>query len=168
MELTKQILIKRRDFNTTLALTGIIPFLVFVYLLAGKSATLNVFVGEIGYIVFITLIVFILGIIVGRKMLMGVIQEVIDKNRLLAVTETTLALSHEINNPLLAMRGNLELLESEFPDNAASEGIRNRLFIIKNHCERIREVTEKLSNLTKPVVTTIHGDTKMIDLSVSR
>ena len=161
-------MIKRRDFNTTLALSGVIPFLVFMYLLVVKVASLNIFVGEVGYIVFITLIVFLLGILVGRKMLMGVIQELIERNRLIAITETALALSHEINNPLLAMRGNLELLESEFPPDLFSESVRNRLFIIKDHCERIREATDKLANLTKLVVTSIHGNIKMINLSVSK
>jgi signal transduction histidine kinase len=148
MEIKESILKKRRDFNTMLSLSGVIPFLVFVYLLAVKISSLEIFIGEIGYIMFITMVIFLLGIIVGRKMLISMIQEQVEKNRLAAITETILTLSHEINNPLLTIKGNLELLEHEFAQSHAWEGIRNRLATIKIHCERIREVTDKMSNLT--------------------
>lgn len=151
MEIKEVILKKRRDFNTILSLSGIIPFLVFVYLLAVKISSLDIFIGEIGYIMFITMIIFLLGIIVGRRMFVSVIQELVEKNRLAIITETALALNHEINNPLLAIRENLELLENEFAQSYAWEGIRNRLATIKIHCERIRAVTDKMSNLTYPL-----------------
>ena len=169
MEIKEQVLSRKRDFNTTLCLTGVIPFLVCVYLISVKVSSLNIFVGEVGYIMFTTLIVFLLGIVVGRKMLSSMVTELIERNRLIAITETTLTLSHEINNPLLTMRGNLELLEMDLPENMASlDTARNRIFTIKNNCERIREATEKLTKLTKPATTTIHEDSKMIDLGVSK
>ncbi|MBU1905828.1 MAG: hypothetical protein KJ923_02375, partial [Candidatus Omnitrophica bacterium] len=104
---------RKRDFNASVALIGVIPFLVFIYLLVVRVASLHIFVGEVGYIMFATLVVFLLGIFVGRKMLWSLLQEIIERNRLVAVTETTLSLSHEINNPLLTVAGNLELLEGD-------------------------------------------------------
>jgi hypothetical protein len=81
----------------------------------------------VGYIVLATIVVFVLGIIVGRKMLMSVTLKLIDdnqkilsmqkklieKNRLAAITETVLVLGDQVNNPLLVINGNLELLDSE-------------------------------------------------------
>ena len=105
MEIKELILKHRRNFNVSICLTGAIPFLVFVYLLVRKISTFQIFVGEIGYIMFSAVLIFLLGIAVGRKMFMALLNELVEKNRLSAITETTLALSHEINNPLLSIRG---------------------------------------------------------------
>jgi len=87
---------------------------------------------------------------------------------LAAISETTLALSHEINNPLLTVRGNLELLEHDLAQNHISNNtIMNRLEIIKDHCERIRQVTDKLATLSRSVSTTVSRDIKMVDLNKS-
>lgn len=168
MELNEVILKRKRDFNNSLCLTGIIPFLVFVYLLSAKVSSLDIFVGEIGYVVLITLIIFLMGIAVGRKMLVSLLRELVEKNRLAAISETTLTLSHEINNPLIAMSGNLELLSTEFAENRAPDSIVNRLNLIRANCERIREVTIKLTSLSKPVTHNIFGESKMIDLTHSQ
>jgi len=167
----------RRDFNNAICLIGLIPFGVFVYLLVSRAGSLNALSGETGYILLITMVLLLLGIVTGRRMLWAVVNrlfayseqvvdlqgELIEKNRLAAVTETTLALSHEINNPLLIMRGNLELLEDDIVEASISDIIRQRFDKIKNHCERIRRITDKLTKISKPVTTTIYGDAKMID-----
>lgn len=168
MEVKQFIVSKKRDFNIALSLAGVIPFLVFVYLLVVKVSSFKVFIGEIGYIMFCTMVIFLMGILVGRKMFWAMLKELIDKNRLAAISETTLALSHEINNPLLAVRGNLDLLESDFAERQISDKIiNNRLDTIKTNCERIRQVTDKLAKLSKPVSETIHSQSKMINLNMS-
>lgn len=167
MVVKEVILKKRRDFNIVLCLTGIIPILVLVYLLVAKIASIEIFVGEIGYIMFCTIVIFLLGVLVGKRMLTGMLKELIEEHRLAAVTETALALSHEINNPLLAVRGNLELLENDFAENQIPQDLKNRLNVIIINCERIRQATEKLSSLSKTTSQTIDGSAKMIDLGKS-
>lgn len=161
------ILKKRRDFNIVICLTGVIPILVLVYLLVAKIASIEIFVGEIGYIMFCTIVIFLLGVLVGKRMLKGILKELIEEHRLAAVTETALALSHEINNPLLAVRGNLELLENDFAESQVPQDIKNRLNVIIINCERIRQATEKLTGLSKAASQTIDGSAKMIDLGKS-
>ncbi len=177
-ELTRNI---RNDFNRTISLVGVIPLLVFIYLILGKLANFNVLAGEIGYILMAAFGVFIMGIVVGRRMLMSVIfkliddnrkilvmqQELIEKNRLAAITETVLALGDQVNNPLLAVSGNLELLEFELKHVQLSEKTRNRIETMRNNFQKIREVTERMSKLTKAELLTIHGDTRSIDLEKS-
>ncbi len=168
MQIRELVANRRREFDVSVCLTGVIPLLVFLYLLVVKIASFQIFVGEVGYIMFTTVLIFLLGILVGRKLLWSMFQELIEKNRLAAISETTLALSHEINNPLLTVRGNLELLEHDFAEHKISNNtIMNRLETIKDHCERIRQVTEKLATLSKPVSSTISGDIKMVDLTKS-
>lgn len=177
-QLTKSI---RNDFNRAISLAGVIPLLVFVYLVVGKLSNFNALVGEVGYIVMATIGVFVMGVVVGRKMLMSVTlkliddnqkilsmqQELIEKNRLAAITETVLALGDQVNNPLLAISGNLELLEFEVRDLNLTEKSRNRIQTMKNNFFKIKEVTDKMSKLTKAETMTIHGDTKMLDLDRS-
>ena len=171
----------RDDFNRTISLAGVIPLLVFVYLLVCKLANFKVMVGEIGYIMMATLGVFAMGIIVGRRMLMTVTlkliddnqkillmqHELIEKNRLAAITETVLALGDQVNNPLLVIGGNLELLDSEIKSEGRNERIQNRIQTMRNNFQKIREVTDKMSKLTKAELVTINGNTRMIDLSKS-
>jgi len=171
----------RDDFNHAISLIGVIPLLVFIYLIVGKLSNFNRLVGEIGYIIIATIGVFVMGIIVGRRMLMTVTlkliddnqkiltmqQELIGKNRLAAITETVLALGDQVNNPLLVIGGNLELLDSEIKGSGASEKIQNRVQTMRNSFLKIREVTDKMSRLTKAELVKIHGDTQMIDLDKS-
>jgi signal transduction histidine kinase len=171
----------RNDFNRAISLAGFIPLLVFIYLLVGKIANFHALIGEVGYIVIATIGVFIMGIVVGRKMLMSVTfkliddnqkilamqQELIEKNRLAAITETVLTLGDQVNNPLLAISGNLELLELELRQFELSEKTRNRIQTMRNNFYKIREVTDKMSKLTKAELVTISGDSQMIDLSKS-
>jgi signal transduction histidine kinase len=171
----------RKDFNRSISLVGVIPLLVFIYLIVCKLANFRVLAGEVGYIVGATVGVFIMGIVVGRKMLMSVTfkliednqkilsmqQGLIEKNRLAAITETVLALGDQVNNPLLVISGNLELLDSDISKLEVGEKVHNRLATMRSNFQKIREVTDKMSKLTKAELVTIHGDTKMIDLSKS-
>ena len=177
-QLTRNI---RNDFNRAISLAAVIPLLVFIYLVVGKLASFNALAGEIGYIVVATIGVFIMGIVVGRKMLMSVTfkliddnqkilsmqQELIEKNRLAAITETVLALGDQVNNPLLVISGNLEMLDLEIRHLEVSEKVHNRLATMRSNFQKIREVTDKMSKLTKAELITIHGDTRMIDLNRS-
>ena len=159
---------EKRNFNMAICLIGIIPFLVFMYLLLNRSGNFKVFMGQAGYVMFFTMVVFVLGIVVGRKMLMSLISELVEKNRLAAITETTLALGDQISNPLLIIRGNFQLIEDEARQLELPQKVRERLTTIKGNFERISAVTDKLSNLSKPVTKTIFGDTKIIDLDNSK
>jgi len=168
----------RDDFNRTISLVGVIPLLVFIYLLIGKIASISVLAGNVGVIVLATIGVFVTGIVVGRRMLMSVTlkliddnqriltmqQEMMDKNRLVAITDTVLGLSDKINNPLLTLRGNLDLLETDLKEMNLAENIKKRLGIIKSSCETIREVSHKLAQLSKPKTTTVYENIRMVDL----
>ncbi|MBN1405112.1 MAG: hypothetical protein JW946_01170, partial [Candidatus Omnitrophica bacterium] len=55
----------KREFNNAMCLIGIIPFLVFVYLLVNRASSFEVFVGSTGRILFASVIVLLLGIVLG-------------------------------------------------------------------------------------------------------
>jgi signal transduction histidine kinase len=89
----------------------------------------------------------------------------VDSARVEAVKETTITLNHEINNPLTAVLGNVQLLlmkGSELP-----EDVRTRLLMIEQSSLRIRDAVSKLLKIKDAKSTTYLDDTKMIDLQDS-
>ncbi len=88
-------------------------------------------------------------------------QQLILKNRLLeskaheaetleTITITAATLNHEINNPLMAVLGNVELLLDD--DKITDGGVRNKLAMIETSARRIQNITHHLANLIDPVV----------------
>ena len=91
--------------------------------------------------------------------------EALRKAREAAIAETAVTINHEINNPLTAISGNLQLLFSRAQD--LSPDVVRLLKKIEEGADRILEVTRKLRNLTADKTVPYLGDTKMIDLDAS-
>ncbi|MCP4704963.1 MAG: hypothetical protein GY865_10160, partial [candidate division Zixibacteria bacterium] len=89
--------------------------------------------------------------------------EKMKKERLNAIIETAATVNHEINNPLTAVLGNVQLLlmrGGELDD----ETIR-KLKVVEESAIRIKEVTQKLMKISNDNVTEYTSGSKMIDLS---
>jgi nitrogen-specific signal transduction histidine kinase len=155
---------EKREFSVMLSLVGVIPFLVFIYIIGSKISSIRVLIGEVGLVMMLTVLVFILGIFVGKRMLTSFVTEIIEKDKKSAITETALAVGHEINNPLLAIRGNLQLLESYIIENQAPETVKNRLKTVMDNFERIRQATNKFIELSNPKTTNVFGKINMLDI----
>jgi PAS domain S-box-containing protein len=96
-------------------------------------------------------------------------ENLIQSERVAAITETSIAANHEINNPLFAILGQAQLLLRTSED--LDEGMVKRLKSIEESALRIACVTKKLANLADPVVKEYSGlAAKMIDVdrSISR
>ncbi|MBN1353769.1 MAG: hypothetical protein JW994_03760 [Candidatus Omnitrophica bacterium] len=182
MDLREMEMKARRNFNNAVCLMSVMPSLMFLYLLTVKVADIKILEGETGYIFLGGIMLLIAGVIMGRKILWDVMKdlfdfnrenlklqsELIEKNRLATISETTLTLSHELNNPLATAIGNLELLENDFKKGLPpSETVKNRFQIIKNNCDRMARVTSKLSKISKAVSEKAVGDITMISLDKS-
>lgn len=89
--------------------------------------------------------------------------ERIKKERLNAIIETAATVNHEINNPLTAVLGNVQLLLMR-GDDLDEETIR-KLKVVEESAIRIKEVTQKLMNISNDNVTEYTSGSKMIDLS---
>ncbi|MBN1353309.1 MAG: hypothetical protein JW994_01385, partial [Candidatus Omnitrophica bacterium] len=84
-----------------------------------------------------------------------------------AITETTLALSYEINTPFSIISGLLELLESDLQKNAGLDSIKDKFYRIRENFNRANAITNKLLNIKSPFVETVHGNVKMINIDKS-
>jgi signal transduction histidine kinase len=90
-------------------------------------------------------------------------KELIEKERLAAINETAVTVNHEINNPLTAILGNVQLLLMHRKD--LDDELRNKLNVIETSASKIRDVTQKLLRLTSSRTTEYAAGTSMIDLS---
>ncbi|MCK4851975.1 MAG: hypothetical protein KAS86_02565 [Candidatus Omnitrophica bacterium] len=173
-----------KEFSRTIFLMGVIPFLALFVILAEKVLPVSGFMGNVNYVLVMTLIILIQGVIVGGQLIRKLIKELIafnekndqirdelmEKSKLAAISQTVLTLSHEINNPLMVVTGNIELLARDATEEQRAAG-SERFKVITNNCGKIKNVLSKMAALSKPVLTTVamSGTSKleMIDLDKS-
>jgi DNA-binding response OmpR family regulator len=80
---------------------------------------------------------------------------------LAGIGETTIAIEHEINNPLSALLGHAELL---MMDSSASPEQKEQLRVIQEQASRIAEVVRRLARLKNPQSIEYLAGSRMIDL----
>jgi len=105
-----------KRFNIAFALMSVIPFLVFVYILAARLFTFEIFCGDIGAVVFISMLVSFLGFSAGYGILKNVMNKIIyyaakAKNSDQTKSEFVASVAHELKNPLSVIRMNLSNLK---------------------------------------------------------
>ncbi|MDO8535798.1 MAG: HAMP domain-containing sensor histidine kinase [Candidatus Omnitrophota bacterium] len=105
-----------KKFNVAFALMSVIPFLVFVYVIAARLFTLDILCGDIGLIVFISMMVSLLGFSAGYGILKGVVNKIMyyaakAKNSDQTKSEFVASVSHELKNPLSVIKMNLSNLK---------------------------------------------------------
>jgi PAS domain S-box-containing protein len=88
-----------------------------------------------------------------------------EPERVTAVVETAVAVNHAINNPLVPVLGNAQFLLQD--ERIKDEDIRKRLRIIVKNALRIRDITQKLANITHPVTKEYLKGTRMLDIDAS-
>ncbi len=84
---------------------------------------------------------------------------------LAGIGETTIALEHEINNPLSALLGHAELL---LMDNLLNDDQQEQLRIIQEQAARIAQVVRRLAKLKNPQSVEYLAGALMLDLSSRR
>ena len=85
----------------------------------------------------------------------------INQEKLQTVIDLAVTYNHEINNPLFAISGSLELLKTHESDEKKLGYIDTALNMVK----RIAEVTRKIEETTSLDYTSYAGETKMLDIS---
>lgn len=93
-------------------------------------------------------------------------ENLIESERLAAITETAVAANHEINNPLFCILGQAQLLIRKY--GTQDQETFDRLKAVEEAALRIACVTKKLANLVDPVIKEYPGTkNSMIDLESS-
>lgn len=108
----------------------------------------------------------ILGIAKDLTRIKELENQLIEKERLAALSETAVAVNHEINNPLTPILGNIQLLL--FRRNEIEDWIVEKLEVIEKNAWRIHNTIQKLNHITKPVKKQYCGETQMLDIERSK
>jgi DNA-binding response OmpR family regulator len=90
-------------------------------------------------------------------------QNLIRAERRAAIGEIVVALSHEINNPLMALSAQLDLVRLD--ERALPPASRAALTLAREQLVRIAELLKRLGDLDREQATTYVGETRMTDLT---
>jgi len=90
-------------------------------------------------------------------------QDILDKERLSAILETAVTVNHEVNNPLTAILGNIQLLLMKRED--LDDELKEKLKVIELSALKIRDVTQRLMRMTTPRTINYSDGTRMVDIS---
>lgn len=90
-------------------------------------------------------------------------KEMIQKERLGAIIETAVTVNHEINNPLTAILGNIQLILHRRDD--LDEDTIKKLTIVEESALKIKDVTQRLLRVTSPRSVKYTDGTNMLDIS---
>ncbi len=90
-------------------------------------------------------------------------KDTIEKERLGAIIETAVTVNHEINNPLTAILGNIQLILHR-RENLDDDTIK-KLSIVEESALKIKDVTQRLLRVTSPRSVKYTDGTNMLDLS---
>lgn len=92
----------------------------------------------------------------------GADEKTIEQEKLKSILDTAVTVNHEVNNPLTAILGNVQLLlmnkEGMEPD------LEKKLKTIEESALKIRDVTQRLMKLTSPRTVEYNNGTKMVDI----
>ncbi|MGQ9811710.1 MAG: PAS domain S-box protein, partial [bacterium] len=77
-------------------------------------------------------------------------QSILQSERIAAITETAIAMSHEINGPLFAILGQAQLLLRKYGEE--DQDLIKRLRMIEESVLKIACATKKLANMADPVI----------------
>ena len=65
-----------RNFSIIFALTSIIPFLLFFYLLVGRLFSFNILVGNVGLVLFISISISVAGYCIGYQLIRRILNKI--------------------------------------------------------------------------------------------
>ena len=87
----------------------------------------------------------------------------LEREKLAGITETAVTVNHEINSPLTAILGNIQLLLRD--KDSLDERLISKLKTIEKSAERIQEVTRLLMRVRRPRSKKYSEGITMLDLS---
>lgn len=89
-------------------------------------------------------------------------KELLEKERLTAITQSFATINHEINNPLTPILGNIQLIRKE--DNLLSDDHIKKLEIIESNVRKISDIVQKFNGISKPIEKTYYENSNIFEI----
>ncbi|MFC1548619.1 sensor histidine kinase [Candidatus Omnitrophota bacterium] len=140
-------------FNTAFALMSIIPFLVSVYILVTRLFSFDILVGDVGIILFISILISLGGLFIGYGIIRNILQRVVHHATIAKQCSSkkssfVATVSHELRNPIFVLSANIEgLLEGMYGDLEGKQ--KESLRLCKNVTGRMELLVTNLLDLYK-------------------
>ncbi len=90
-------------------------------------------------------------------------EQALERERQTTIVQTAVTINHEVNNPLTAILGNVQLLLLKRDD--LDEELRSKLKVIEESAMRIKDVTQSLMKIKTPRSVEYTKGTQMLDLN---
>lgn len=142
-----------QKFNIAFSLMSVIPSLIFFYVLTNKLFYINIFIGNLGLVLFISIFISFCGFCVSYAIIKNILKRIIFYAALAKYSDqlksTFIAtVSHELKNPLLIMKTQiLNIQDGLF--GLLNEEQKKALELCQNIIERISRLINDLLNLHK-------------------
>ena len=101
-----------------------------------------------------------------NRQLIDTQQKLIEAEKLNTISQIIVSISHEINNPMTSVLGNVMILKAE-QDTISREELGNILQTIEEQIKRIVGVMAKLRNMERPTKKLYMEGVEMIDIDAS-
>ncbi|MGB2661923.1 MAG: HAMP domain-containing sensor histidine kinase [Candidatus Omnitrophota bacterium] len=142
-----------QKFEIAFALMSIIPFLVFVYLLATRLFTVEVLIGDIGLVLFISITLSMCGFFIGYNIIRRTLNKVVfyaaqAKHSDQLKSKFVATASHDLRNPLFVLDANVsDLNGGAFGD--VNEKQKSVLELCHGVVKRMTQLVENLLDIYK-------------------
>lgn len=158
-----------RNFSIIFALTSIIPFLLFFYVLVGRLFSFGILVGNIGLTLFISISISAGGYCIGYQLIKNILNRIMfyaAKAKHSDQLKSTLisTITHDLRNPLFVLRLGLADMSNSSIDKIDEEQkeLLNRL---RNVVDRMDRLTNNLLGLLKFGAGIISMERKLCDFA---
>lgn len=154
--------------NVSFTLMSIIPFLVFFYILVVRLFTLDVLIGNIGAILFVTILISLSGLCLGYTVIKNMLKRTVayaaqakHSDQLKSTFVATV--SHELKNPISAIKLNLFNISKGMVGKISQEqkGVIDLCF---NVTERMHSLVNDLLDLHKIEAGMVAGERELCNI----
>ena len=108
----------------------------------------------------------VLGVVKDLTAVKKLEEERLQRERVTAIAQAIATVSHQINNPLTPILGNVEILLAY--EESLSESVKTKLENIRDSAKRIGQCVQKMQNLSQPIFKEYYKGEMMIDLEKSK
>ena len=140
-------------FNMAFSLMSVIPLLTCLYLITVRFFSISILVGLNGVYFLLALIIALLGLLIGRQLIMDIIQQLVEANAKLKQLNNQQAdfvgnVAHEFRSPLAVFKGALDNLADGLhgplmPDQAEP------VVMCQKEVNRLKRLVADLHDLTR-------------------
>lgn len=157
-----------QKFNVAFGLMSVIPFMVFLYLLAARLFTVDILIGDIGLVLVVALFISLCGLFIGYGILKNTLSKVMSYavrarrcSELRSIFVATV--THEFRNPLYQISSGIKNILEGMPDKLTEE-VRESLEECQRGADKLWDLATHLLDIYKVEAGMIIIEKKVCDL----